>query len=72
MAFSFAKVLQQELDEFVTEWNGHRIRYNRRADCPAGIYQMTSLICQNVLVRVVDLNYARDIPTRNLITVYSC
>ena len=37
LAFSFAKVLQQELDEFVSEWNSHRIRYNRRADCPAGI-----------------------------------
>ncbi len=35
--FSFGPLIQEELDQFTTEWNGHRIRSNRTADAPSGV-----------------------------------
>lgn len=35
--FTFAGVLQSELDEFMRDWNTHKIRHNSLADCPSGI-----------------------------------
>ena len=34
--FCFTGVLQQELDEFRTIWNTHRIRHVHNSECPAG------------------------------------
>lgn len=30
-------LIQQELDLVATEWNSHRIRKNRMAECPLGV-----------------------------------
>ena len=30
-------LIQQELDLVATEWNSHRIRKNRMAECPPGV-----------------------------------
>ena len=37
LAFTFAPLLQKEVDEFVLYWNTHKIRANRLANCPSGI-----------------------------------
>ena len=35
--FSFGPLLQTQLDQFVAEWNSHRIRHSRTAEQVAGI-----------------------------------
>ena len=35
--FSFGPLIQKELDQFVTEWNNHRIRRSNMAEVPNGI-----------------------------------
>ena len=37
LQFSFMVLIQQELDLVATEWNSHRIRKNRMAECPSGV-----------------------------------
>lgn len=37
LQFSFMALIQQELDLVATEWNSHRIRKNRMAECPSGV-----------------------------------
>uniref|UniRef100_A0A1X7UJL7 Uncharacterized protein n=1 Tax=Amphimedon queenslandica TaxID=400682 RepID=A0A1X7UJL7_AMPQE len=35
--FCFGRLIQKELDQFVFEWNSHRIRPNWMANSPAGV-----------------------------------
>ena len=35
--YAFGKLIQQGLDEFVTDWNSHRIRQSKMAEAPGGI-----------------------------------
>lgn len=37
LAYSFAGVLQNDLDEYKHYWNTHLIRANRLAECPSGV-----------------------------------
>ena len=37
MRFSFGPLLQLEMDNFVSEWNSHRIRKSNLAEVPSGI-----------------------------------
>lgn len=38
--FCFGPLIQRELDEFVNEWNHHRIRKSKMAECPGGIPEL--------------------------------
>ena len=46
--FTFAGVLQSELDGFISDWNMHKIRHNSLADCPSGtpedLYDMPAYV----------------------------
>lgn len=35
--YSFGAVIQKELDQFVHDWNSHRIRHTNMAEVPHGI-----------------------------------
>lgn len=35
--FVYGGLVQKELDEYVKEWNAHRLRRNNKALCPSGI-----------------------------------
>ena len=35
--FCFGALIQTQLDEFLQEWNNHRIRPSKKADAPAGV-----------------------------------
>ena len=47
LAFTFGRVLQKDLDAFVSDWNAHPIRRNRHSSSPHGrpddIYDMPEL-----------------------------
>ncbi len=47
MTIACMEVVRREVEEFVTYWNTHHIRYNRAAYCPSGrpddIFDMPSL-----------------------------
>ena len=53
LAFTCAKLLQKELDEFLLYWNNHLIRQSRNANSPAGypddMYDMPELFGQCIL-----------------------
>ena len=36
LAFVFGRLIQQDMDEFMSDWNRHPIRPTRTADCPPG------------------------------------
>ena len=37
MRYCFGKIIQRELDDFVTEWNSHRIRLSKMVEAPSGV-----------------------------------
>jgi hypothetical protein len=58
LAFSCAKLLQSELDNFRVHWNSHRIRPSRNSDSPAGypddMYDMPEFYGGEECIKEVD------------------
>ena len=61
LAFVCAKLLQTELDKFVSHWNSHLIRPNRNADSPSGypddMYDMPETFGQYNFITINNYNY---------------
>ena len=37
LAYTYAPLLQNALDDFRARWNSHRMRPNKKAGCPTGV-----------------------------------
>lgn len=61
----FGRLLQNDLDDFVIDWNSHPIRPNSNLDspcgCPSDIYDMPTLYGESLSVWLNDLDLLRAI-----------
>lgn len=60
--YCFGQFIQNELDQFLEEWNSHRIRPSKKADAPAGIpnvmYHFPSLTGKSIIIAVIIIRNA--------------